>query len=92
MTCRDTVPNAGTRPVTPRLMRVSMIRAGGTGMTEPGPDVGWRRGGAESLSNRLTTVAPLAVLAASQVTNCANSVGLMVSVGSVPTAMWWKVS
>src|SRR5438067_2190753 len=40
----------------------------------------------------LTDVVPLAVRAASQLTKVSKRVGLMVSVGSVPTAMWWKVS
>src|SRR5664280_1400224 len=36
VTCRDTVPNDGTGPVTPRLVRVSMIRAGDSEATAPG--------------------------------------------------------
>ncbi|GAP58186.1 hypothetical protein AHiyo1_11900 [Arthrobacter sp. Hiyo1] len=35
---------------------------------------------------------PLAVLAASHVTKVLKRFGSMVNVGSVPTAMWWKVS
>ena len=57
---------------------------------------GWFAGGRGELPRAWETVStavvPLAVLAASHVTNCSKRVGLMVSVGSVPTAMWWKVS
>src|SRR5450755_2427269 len=92
VTCRDTVPNAGSGPVTPRFARVSMIRADDTGMTEPGPGAGGVGVVPRAWATVCTTVVPVAVRAASHAANWSNRVGLMVRVGSVPTAIWWNVS